>query len=481
MMDDVVLRSRLVLLLLVLVHAQDQILGHVDPLTLSRADPRCWESASVVLLEMRTPRIAHTVPDFWDFMVFLKASDNRKHGALFWDLAQVFWDLYVDCIRSRSHGLGRRHIMQTKRRLLSLRTNHDLLHPGDSSLLVELLKIIKRDKLIRDLRLDPQLSSSRVSPYRQMLFKLSENISDDELDSIKFMLQQSFPRRKLQQEVTILQLFLEMEKECYLAADNLGIMERIVGNVCPHLRKIIQFYQKENARGHSFCYIPTRYISTLSSIILYYVAGLEQYRMNGDWRGFALIINNQYFSDVSKLKNRPGSDIDEKFLVSVFQWLGFETVLKPNCSKENMLAALDELRKRDHTQADCVVCCVLTHGFEGGLYGVDGEKVLIMELLKLLDGLNCGSLLQKPKLFFIQACQGQREQQGITLQSDDSNNTAETCLSSDAEVPREVVPIAADYLVAMATVPGYVSFRDKLKGTWFIQTLCKKMTQLVPR
>ncbi|KAK3569232.1 hypothetical protein QTP86_026524 [Hemibagrus guttatus] len=117
MMDDVVLRARLVLLLLVVVQAQDQSLGHVDPLTLRRADPRCWESASVVLLEMRTPRIAHTVPDFWDLMVFLKASDNRKHGALFWDLAQVFWDRYVDCIRSRNHGLGRRHIMRTKRRV----------------------------------------------------------------------------------------------------------------------------------------------------------------------------------------------------------------------------------------------------------------------------------------------------------------------------------------------------------------------------
>ncbi|KAM9487227.1 protein FAM237A-like [Clarias gariepinus] len=125
MMDEVVLRARLFLLLLVLVHAlstRNQSLGHVDPLTLTRADPHCWESASALLLEMRTPRIAHSVPDFWDLMVFLKSSDNWKHSALFWDLAQVFWDLYVDCIRSRNHGLGRRHVMRTKRRLTVARS-----------------------------------------------------------------------------------------------------------------------------------------------------------------------------------------------------------------------------------------------------------------------------------------------------------------------------------------------------------------------
>ncbi|XP_046903082.1 protein FAM237A-like [Hypomesus transpacificus] len=92
------------------VPLQGQRPGQVDPLTLNQADPQCWESSSGRLLEMRSPRIADTVPAFWNLMVFLKASDNRKHSALFWDLAQVFWDTYVDCILSRTHGLGRRQL-----------------------------------------------------------------------------------------------------------------------------------------------------------------------------------------------------------------------------------------------------------------------------------------------------------------------------------------------------------------------------------
>ncbi|XP_041662319.1 protein FAM237A-like [Cheilinus undulatus] len=82
----------------------------VDPLTVPRANPQCWESSSALLLEMRSPRIADTVPALWDVMKFLRASDNSKHTALFWDLARVFWDLYLDCVLSRSHGLGRRQV-----------------------------------------------------------------------------------------------------------------------------------------------------------------------------------------------------------------------------------------------------------------------------------------------------------------------------------------------------------------------------------
>ncbi|KAF6727112.1 hypothetical protein FQA47_003148 [Oryzias melastigma] len=84
--------------------------GQVDPLAVPRADPQCWDSSSALLLEMRSPRIADSVPAFWDLMESLRSSDKGRHSALFWDLARVFWDLYLDCVLSRSHGLGRRQI-----------------------------------------------------------------------------------------------------------------------------------------------------------------------------------------------------------------------------------------------------------------------------------------------------------------------------------------------------------------------------------
>lgn len=90
--------------------ASDRRPGHADPLAAPRADPQCWDSSSALLLEMRSPRIADTVPAFWDMMLVLRSSGDSRHAALFWDLARVFWDIYLDCVLSRSHGLGRRHV-----------------------------------------------------------------------------------------------------------------------------------------------------------------------------------------------------------------------------------------------------------------------------------------------------------------------------------------------------------------------------------
>ncbi|KAJ8393870.1 hypothetical protein AAFF_G00055990 [Aldrovandia affinis] len=99
------------------VPLQSQAPGQVDPLALRRFDSKCWESSSALLLEMRAPRIADTVPAFWDLMIFLKSSDKLKHSALFWDLAQLFWDIYVDCVLSRTHGLGRRRLTRPQQDL----------------------------------------------------------------------------------------------------------------------------------------------------------------------------------------------------------------------------------------------------------------------------------------------------------------------------------------------------------------------------
>lgn len=95
------------------------------------------------------------------------------------------------------------------------------------------------------------------------------------------------------------------------------------------------------------------------------------------------------------------------------------------------------------------------------------------------DGLGCVSLVEKPKLFFIQACQGNKEQKPVEIDGKEEGDD-DDYICSDARVT-ESIPNGADFLLGMATVPSYVSFRDKTKGTWYIQSLCQNLIQLVPR
>ncbi|KAK1172564.1 protein FAM237A-like [Acipenser oxyrinchus oxyrinchus] len=88
--------------------------GSNDPGSLGEIDPQCWDSSSLALVEMKKLRVADSVNGLWDFMIFLKLSEYPKHNVLFNDLAQLFWDIYVDCVLSRSHGLGRRYIVSKK-------------------------------------------------------------------------------------------------------------------------------------------------------------------------------------------------------------------------------------------------------------------------------------------------------------------------------------------------------------------------------
>lgn len=84
-----------------------------------------------------------------------------------------------------------------------------------------------------------------------------------------------------------------------------------------------------------------------------------------------------------------------------------------------MLVSVQDIREqlkrvscRDHSAYDAFVLVILSHGKEDGVYGIDGDTkkgsgfVLLDEITSLFDGTSCPSLSGKPKMFFIQACQG---------------------------------------------------------------------------
>ncbi|XP_014047006.1 caspase-8 [Salmo salar] len=189
-----------------------------------------------------------------------------------------------------------------------------------------------------------------------------------------------------------------------------------------------------------------------------------QYRMTSLPRGHCLIINNVHFNELGE---RKGSDKDVVVLEDVFQWLGFKVTVLLD---QTAVQAREELKRfGDETHGDAFVCCVLSHGDKGVIYGTDDEPISTNDLFSPFKSTNCSTLVGKPKAFFIQACRGKDIQARVQLEADVNPG------------PQIYIPADADFLVAMATVEDHCSFRDTTSGSWFIQTLCKQLKQGCPR
>ncbi|XP_002732592.1 caspase-8-like, partial [Saccoglossus kowalevskii] len=148
-------------------------------------------------------------------------------------------------------------------------------------------------------------------------------------------------------------------------------------------------------------------------------------------------------------------------LVHIFEKLDFEVEVHDDLTARDMYTCLGNIGERDHMPYSCFVCCILSHGTAGKVYGVDGIPIEISHLTSCVKGIPCRSLIGKPKLFFIQACQGQRAQRGDIVMDHDGDQD---------EIPMSI-PNEADFLLGYATVPGFVSYRSKTQGSWYITKL----------
>lgn len=93
-------------------------------------------------------------------------------------------------------------------------------------------------------------------------------------------------------------------------------------------------------------------------------------------------------------------------LQSTFETLGFIVERCDNQDNSEMMRKLMTVALEDHSNYDCFVCCILSHGERDCVYGSNGIAEKISSLMRNLQACSCPSLAGKPKLFFVQACQG---------------------------------------------------------------------------
>ncbi|KAK1166200.1 caspase-8-like [Acipenser oxyrinchus oxyrinchus] len=197
------------------------------------------------------------------------------------------------------------------------------------------------------------------------------------------------------------------------------------------------------------------------------------YQMRSKPRGYCVIINNKHFVR----KDREGTDVDAAYLTKVFKWLHFEVVQHNDQTAGEIHSTMEKYRQQDHSNRDCFVCCILSHGSKGTIAGTDGCSVPIREITSYFTGLKCPTLVKKPKVFFIQACQGGNCQQPVRVQGDFEGHEMEP----EEDTGTNTIPNDSDFLLGMATLEGYLSFRFPDKGSYYIQALCKNLELLCPR
>ncbi|XP_047551519.1 protein FAM237B [Lutra lutra] len=93
---------------------QKGVLASISPGIMKDIDFQCWNACSLMLIDLKELKIQHNVDAFWNFMLFLQKSQWPRHYNVFLSIAQDFWDMYVDCLLSRSHGMGRRQVIPPK-------------------------------------------------------------------------------------------------------------------------------------------------------------------------------------------------------------------------------------------------------------------------------------------------------------------------------------------------------------------------------
>ncbi|KAK2831870.1 hypothetical protein Q7C36_016956 [Tachysurus vachellii] len=201
-----------------------------------------------------------------------------------------------------------------------------------------------------------------------------------------------------------------------------------------------------------------------------------EYKMSSMPRGVCLIINNMKFD-----QPRRGSEKDEESLKKVFEWLGFSVEVNRDQTAEQMKDILRKYSRHNH-EGDCFVCCILSHGDSDGVQGTDRKFVRGSDIFDPFNGTFCPSLINKPKVFFIQACRGEQYHQQVKVQSDGhvEEKAEEEGEELEADAVQITIPAGADVLVARSTVKGFFSFRQS-SGSWFIQCLCEQLKMCCER
>lgn len=403
----------------------------------------------------------------------------------------------------------------TRRRLENIKDAKDLFlrleEKGllrNDAFLRQLLDTIHRADLLRVLETDSRPpeetdASPVLSDYRKTLYSIYNDFTTENFEKLKFLLTKKLGRRQMELSKTPLDVFAEMEKSALLSETDVSLLHEALQECDQQLAITLEEYTQGGGHPRQHFLLPPDVsmdierthepLSITETQHNYRRESIntdaqletnptslpdqsEYYTLTHNPRGWCVVFNNEIFT--GGLNNRRGTQEDADALDAVFTRLGFKVKIHNNCTAEQMKKKINDLGRINFTNHDALVVCVLSHGEKGCVFGTDGERVFLKELTDPFTSGRASTLSGKPKLFFIQACQGEEYQKGYYPSSREDENQNKGALQSDASIPDEVVlvPELADFLIGMATVEEFKSFRNTVTGSIYIQELCKQLT-----
>ncbi|XP_044734123.1 caspase-2-like [Chrysoperla carnea] len=242
------------------------------------------------------------------------------------------------------------------------------------------------------------------------------------------------------------------------------------------------------------------------------------YSMRGSKTGVALVINNIKFENKNvnvKLDERTGADVDTENLKELFTQMGYEWVYWENQTWEDLKVNLKKFTDNSNELLKEVNSCfviVMSHGGQGDvpedthIYTSDNKKIKASDIIGRFNSSCCNLLQDKPKFIIFQACRGDLQDLALNKPPEIIKNYQPTAMT-ETSTPQDhikditigktpennnktvesdntgtissiietniTIPSMSDVFIYYTTSPGFLSYRDPSKGTWFVQYFCE--------
>jgi len=185
-----------------------------------------------------------------------------------------------------------------------------------------------------------------------------------------------------------------------------------------------------------------------------------------------IIFNQKNFAPRLKLNTRKGTEIDVTSIQNTFKALDWDIDLYNDCTVAQIREVILKQVQLSEEDFAAIAIFILSHGEDNGtIFAQDYPFRVDHDILFQLAADKSPNLAGKPKLVFVQACQGQETDSGSNLTERERRRRH----TSQDSTSTYKIPNYADFLIFQASFWDHYSFRSSETGSWFIQSLCNSI------